>query len=150
MKRIAAAAFCLPALLLCVAAFWTVGAEAGRPPGQDSRQGTITAFEQQSDGTRLATVKLDTPSAAQANVTVYGAESMEVHPGMNVRLAVILGTAVFSLPVGRVIELSPDGKTCLFAVDEGLLDETMEDPTSHATVKLRDYLRVGAGVSISR
>jgi len=150
MKRLALSSLGLSALISFALALSGTAVSAGKPGGQDARRGTITALEQRPDRPPLANVALEGSFGAQEGVTVYGAESMQVRPGMRVRLDVVLGTAVFSLPVGTVLEVSPDGSRCVVSVDESLLDATMEDPTSRVTVKLRDYFLVGAGVSISR
>lgn len=145
MRRTAFAALTLSALLLPAAALL-----AGKPGGQDSRHGTISSIDQRRGQPPVATVTLEADFQGRPGDTVYGAESMTVRPGMIVRLDVVLGTAVFSLPVGTVLEVAPDGKSCLVSVDEPRLNATMEDPTSRTTVKLKDYFLVGAGVSISR
>ena len=150
MKHRYSVVFCLSALACCAAALCALAAPRGRGPGQDARVGRITAIEKRSGDVRLATVALEGEAAAQPGVTVYGAESMRVLAGMEVRLDVMLGTAIFSLPVGRVVEVQKDGKGCVFMVDEGSLDAEMEDPSTQKMVKLRGYFQVGASVAISR
>lgn len=146
MKRFHLALVCLVAL---VAAFgWSELLPARGPAGKDARSGRITEIRTGKGGLRTAKATLEGALETPENGTVYGGTSKEIRPGMRVRLTVLLGTSVYSAFVGSVLEVSPDGNSIEFSVDEGQMDAVLEDPTSGQKVVVSEIFKVGAEISV--
>lgn len=146
MKRFHLALVCLVALV--AASGGSELLQARGPAGKDARSGRITEIKQVKGGGRVATAVLEGSAQGPAGSTIYGGTSKEIRPAMRVRLTVLLGTSVFSAPVGTVVEVSADGGTILFSVDEDEMETVLEEPTSGQKALVADLFRVGAEISV--
>lgn len=130
------------AFLLCVMTFLAFAAGA---PGRDVRMGTITKI---SGDTAALTLEKAASTTPGSEALAY--RPMAVREGMSVRLVIMMGTSVFSMPIGVVDKVADDGNSCVMLVDDSLLDATVEDPSGGRKATVRDYFKEGAEVSISR
>lgn len=114
-------------------------------PGRDVRMGTLSKISGEK-----ATIALEKAAPVTSSTEALAYRPMEVRAGMTVRLVVMMGTAVFSMPIGTVDKVAEDGNSCVMVVDDGLLDAPVEDPSSGNKAVVRDFYKEGAEVSISR
>lgn len=132
-------------ILLGALSLWSLFVLAQGAPGRDVRMGTIAKI---SGDTATLTLEKAASTAPGSEALAY--RPMAVREGMSVRLVVMMGTSVFSMPVGVVDKVSDDGNSCVMLVDESLLEAAVEDPSSGRKATVRDYFKEGAEISVSR
>ena len=108
--------------------------------GTQAMQGKITSLEKK-DKVYVATVRLYDMSSADV--------VKKVKEGMSVRLIYEIETAQFRPPIGRVITVKKTGELVV-GIEQGLLEQEIENPFTHETIKVEDLLSVGAEVSVSK
>ncbi len=140
---------CAAALLVAFAAAsaWAATPRGRRTPGVPTRQGHITSIEDRGAGVILVKIALD--SASTEGVVAIGGGPMKVSIGLSARLDFNIMTSFFRMPIGRVIEAPPDDKSCVVQVDQTLLEQSVEDPSTQRSHKVKEFFAVGAEVSLS-
>lgn len=112
------------------------------------REGTIENIEKQ-DQKIFAKVSLNEPNT-ENEILAVGSAPLQVQIAMGVKLEIQLGTSFFRMPLGRVLSVSKDGKTCVVEVIPTYLEQTVQNPTNQTTYKVGHFFEVGATVSIGR
>ncbi len=113
------------------------------PPTRTGRIVTI----RQSEGVTLAQVRIDPVSTE--GLTGIGSSALEIQKGMSARLVFSIGTAFFRMPIGFVASVDARGENCVVRVVQGMLAQTVQDPTTGAQRSVADFFQTGAEVSLS-
>lgn len=125
------------------------GAQMSGPGGRPlaTLHGKVLGIQSRDDGSLM--VMVDVYGARTARPATHGGVAHPLAAGMYVRLLCPIGSGIKDMPLGGVVDVAGDGRSCTVEASSSLLDEIADAWPGGLSLRTRDFLCPGAQVTIS-